>query len=80
MKYFGLTDEPIYLTDEKFLSMARLYWGVMPLPKGATLLGGYSDNHRAGALIRLSKGMYICGNAGAVSNIIQPSKHIMGGE
>lgn len=73
MKYFSLSDTPMYLTDPQFLPMARVYWGVSPLPEGATLAGGYSDDHRAGALIMLANGRYVCGNAGAISNISQPS-------
>lgn len=71
MKYFGLTDEPQYLTDSQFLPMALSYWGAGPLPKGAKIIGGYSDERRAGALIRLASGILVCGNAGAISNVPQ---------
>ncbi len=55
MTYFGLTDEVTYLTDEQYLTMARAYWGASPLPKGAQLLGGFSDSRRAGAMWYLSR-------------------------
>lgn len=71
MKYFSLTDTPEYLTDKQFLAMARAYWGAEPLPQGAKMIGGYSDNKRAGALIKLANGRLVCGNAGAISNIPQ---------
>jgi len=71
MKYFSLSDRPTCLTDAKYFAMARIYWGTMPLPYGAKLLGGYSDDHRVGALIRLVSGICVCGNAGAISNIPQ---------
>lgn len=71
MKYFSLTDTPEYLMDKQFLAMARAYWGTEPLPKGAEMIGGYSDKKRAGALIKLANGRLVCGNAGAISNIPQ---------
>lgn len=54
----------------------QLYWGVMPLPKGATVLGiiNVSVNGRTlrkGALLKLSRGLYVVGNAGGVSGLIQ---------
>lgn len=72
MTYFGLTDKPTYLIEQVFFPMAKFYWGAAPLPQGATLLGGYSDDHRAGALIELANGRCVCGNAGSISNIPQP--------
>lgn len=71
MKCFGLSDEPKHLTDADHLLMAKAYWGTSPLPKGAELLGGYSDDHRAGALIRLASGALVCGNAGAITTVEQ---------
>ncbi len=29
--------------DKKYLPMAGAYWGQMPLPKDAELVGGYAD-------------------------------------
>ena len=71
MKYFGTTTEPTRLTDTTYLSMAEGYWGAGPLPEGATIIGGFSDSNRAGALIQLANGICVCGNAGAISNIPQ---------
>lgn len=67
MKYFGLTDEKRVLKDEKYMAMAKLYWGPGPLPNGAEIIGGYSDRRHAGALIRLANGNLVCGNAGCVA-------------
>lgn len=72
MKYFGVSDTPQYLTGDEYLPMARTYWGVSPLPAGAKIIGGYSDDHRAGALIELKNGNWICGNAGAHTNVYKP--------
>lgn len=69
MKYFGVSDTPQYLTGVEYLPMAKTYWGVSPLPEGAKIIGGYSDDHRAGALIELASGNWTCGNAGAHSNV-----------
>lgn len=71
MKYFGLSDHPEYLTDADYLPMAKTYWGPGPLPKGAEILGGYSDGHRAGALIELANGTLVCGSAGSISAVPQ---------
>ena len=71
MKYFSLTDKPTYLTDKQYVPMAQAYWGAEPMPEGAEIIGGYSDKKRAGALIRLASGIYVCGNAGRISNIPQ---------
>ncbi len=71
MTYFGLTETETYLLDEQYMTRARAYWGASPLPKGATLLGGFSDSRRAGALIKLSSGHLVCGNAGTISNVPQ---------
>jgi hypothetical protein len=74
MKYFGVsfTDQVGYLLDPAFFAMARSYWGPRPLPSGAEIIGGYRDGHRAGALIRLVNGVWVCGNAGAITTIEQP--------
>jgi len=72
MKYFGTTQHTEYLRDADALPMARTYWGASPLPKGAEIVGGFSDPRRAGALIKLHNGVYVCGNAGAITNITQP--------
>jgi len=69
MKYFGLTDEKMFLEDQKYMEMAKFYWGWSPLPIGAKIIGGYSDNKRAGVLIRLVNGNLVCGNAGKISRI-----------
>jgi hypothetical protein len=71
MKYYGLSVEKKYLLSKDYLPMASAYWGPSPLPAGAVIIGGYSDDHRAGALIKLSFG-YICGNAGAFSSVSEP--------
>jgi hypothetical protein len=69
MKYFGVSDEPKYLFGEEYLPMAKSYWGPIPLPAGAEIIGGYSDNHRAGALIELANGNWVCGSAGSISAV-----------
>jgi len=71
MTYFSLTDKPTFLQDEKYRSMAKGYWGAMPLPEGAEIVGGFSDKRRAGALIKLLSGVLVCGNAGSISTIPQ---------
>lgn len=71
MKYFGVSDEPKYLIGAEYLPMARGYWGPMSLPAGAEMIGGYSDDHRAGALIELASGAWVCGNAGSISTVEQ---------
>ena len=44
----------------------RLYWGAMPLPQGAELIGAVTrDNGEAGAAIAI-KGAIWQGNAGAL--------------
>lgn len=72
MKYFGVSDDPKYLTGEEYFPMAKTYWGVGPLPDGAKIIGGYSDDHRAGALIELKSGAWTCGNAGVHTNVYKP--------
>jgi hypothetical protein len=69
MKYYGLSETPTALTDEIYHAMAMAYWGAMPLPNGAKLIGGYSDNNRAGALIELYNGRKICGNCGCITQV-----------
>jgi len=71
MKYFGISDKATYLTDKKYMQMAQSYWGAGPLPKGAKIIGGFSDSRRAGALIKFSNGNLGCGNAGVLSNVPQ---------
>jgi hypothetical protein len=53
----------------------QLYWGSMPLPRGAEALGvvevSEGDEKRAGALIRLKSGVYVQGNAGGTRSLDQ---------
>lgn len=50
----------------------QLYWGAMPLPAGAQALGTVKrDTLETGALIRLSTGKYVQGNAGAIRTLPQ---------
>jgi len=50
----------------------KLYWGVMPLPKGAEALGFVKrENLETGALIRLANGNYVQGNAGGIKSLPQ---------
>lgn len=49
----------------------QLYWGVMPLPDGATALGVVSRDSGTGALIRLKNGNYVQGNAGVFRTLPQ---------
>lgn len=72
MKYFGVSDKPQYLIGEEYIPMAKTYWGVSPLPDGAKIIGGYTDDHRAGALVELANGNWWCGNAGSHSNVYKP--------
>ena len=69
MKYFGLSDEPQHYNEPEYLPMARLYWGRMPLPEGSEIIGGYSDSHSAGALIRLKSRVFVCGHLGVITAI-----------
>ncbi len=48
-----------------------LYWGVMPLPKGAEALGLVKRDTGTGALIRLANGRYVQGNAGGIRTLPQ---------
>jgi hypothetical protein len=45
----------------------KLYWGNMPLPQGTEAVGTIDG----GALILLQSGVYVRGNAGAISNLDQ---------
>jgi hypothetical protein len=72
MEYYGLSDKKQYLFGNQYQEMAFRYWGPGNLPQGAQIVGGYSDENRAGALIHLANGVYVCGNAGVISNIEQP--------
>lgn len=49
----------------------KLYWGVMPLPKGAEALGLVKRETGTGALIRLANGNYVQGNAGGIRTLPQ---------
>ncbi|MDO3380434.1 hypothetical protein [Geoalkalibacter halelectricus] len=49
----------------------KLYWGAMPLPRGAEALGTVSTDDGAGALLRLANGYYVQGNAGAIKVLDQ---------
>lgn len=50
----------------------KLYWGGMPLPKGAEALGTVTRaEFDQGALILLQSGQYVQGNAGAVRALDQ---------
>ena len=48
----------------------KLYWGEMPLPEGAELLGTVTgETGETGALIRMARGNLVQGNAGAVRSL-----------
>lgn len=51
----------------------KMYWGIMPLPQGAQALGTITrdDEVIAGALILLSSGIYVQGNAGGIRSLPQ---------
>lgn len=49
----------------------KLYWGVMPLPDGSEALGIVSRDSGEGALIRLTNGNYVQGNAGVIRTLPQ---------
>lgn len=51
----------------------QLYWGAMPLPKGAEALGTVTReaDGSTGALIRLSNGRTVQGNAGSIRTLPQ---------
>lgn len=44
----------------------RKYWGAMPLPMGAELMGTVTRQRETGALLRMSNGIFCMGNAGAL--------------
>ena len=71
MKYFGISEKPTVFMNEDILPMAKMYWGSGAVPNGAELIGGYSDDHRAGALLKLNSGQYVCGNCGITSMVEQ---------
>lgn len=49
----------------------KIYWGTMPLPQGAEALGTVKrDTLESGALIRLSNGNYVQGNAGGIRTLL----------
>ena len=74
MKYFGPSNEAKHLIGTDYVPTAKAYWGPSPLPKGAEIVGGYSDDRRAGALIRLARGALVCGRVGAISSVAQPKR------
>lgn len=49
----------------------KLYWGAMPLPAGAEALGLVKHETGTGALIRLTSGNYVQGNAGGIRTLPQ---------
>lgn len=50
----------------------QVYWGYTPLPAGAEALGTVQrDTLETGALIRLSTGIYVQGNATAIRTLDQ---------
>jgi len=50
----------------------QLYWGYMPLPANAEVLGIVQrETLETGALIRLGTGIYVQGNAGAIRTLPQ---------
>lgn len=53
-------------------SLWKMYWGPMPLPEGAEVLGIVKrENLETGALIRLANGNYVQGNAGGIRGLPQ---------
>lgn len=50
----------------------KLYWGYTPLPAGAEVFGTVQrETLETGALIRLSTGVYVQGNGGAIRTLPQ---------
>lgn len=50
----------------------KMYWGEMRLPQGAESLGTVkTDDGKTGALIKLSSGVYVRGNAGGIVTLPQ---------
>ena len=74
MRFYTITDKPIRFYDPSYVPMARIYWGPRPLPEGAEIVGGYSDEKRAGALILLKNGNVVCGISGEISSIPEEKK------
>ena len=55
-------------TNDK--KLGKMYWGAMPLPQGAELLGTVTrDTGEAGALIKMARGNTVQGNAGAIRSL-----------
>jgi hypothetical protein len=54
----------------------KLYWGVMPLPAGAEAIGIVTRETGTGALIRLTNGNYVQGNAGGIRNLPMPKHEV----
>lgn len=49
----------------------RLYWGSAPLPIGSEAVGVVARDSGVGALIRMSTGVYVQGNAGCLRSLPQ---------
>lgn len=49
----------------------QLYWGAMPLPKGATPKGTVHRPPWRGALLMLKNGIFVQGNAGGIRTLPQ---------
>ncbi len=55
-------------TDDK--NKGKLYWGAMPLPKNAEMVGTVTrDNSETGALIKMPTGKLVQGNAGVIRSL-----------
>jgi len=58
------------VTGTKDIKRGWLYWGEMPLPEGAVLLGTVTrPTGETGALIKLKNNNLVQGNAGAVRSL-----------
>ncbi len=51
------------------IKTGRKYWGAMPLPPGAELLGAVSRDSQTGALIKMPTGLQVQGNAGVIRTL-----------
>lgn len=50
----------------------KMYWGAMPLPQGAELVGTVTRNgYDAGALLKMATGIMTQGNAGVMRSLPQ---------
>ena len=55
-------------TDD--IKTGKLYWGAMPLPQGAELVGTVTrETGETGALIKMARGNMVQGNAGAIRSL-----------